>query len=272
MREVGEALGREAQAEGVAVLLGPGVNIKRSPLCGRNFEYFSEDPRLSGELGTAFVVGVQTQGVGTSLKHFAANNQETDRARVSADVDERTLREIYLPAFERVVTLAQPWTVMCSYNKVNGVYASEHHWLLTEVLREEWGFEGLVVSDWGAVHDRAAAVAAGLDLEMPPQLGPQRPRGRRGGAGRDARRGRPRRDRRAGCCRSSTTRSRRPTRPRRPTSTRTTTWPARAARESAVLLKNDGLLPARPARPASGSPWSASSRAPRASRAPAAPR
>jgi beta-glucosidase len=171
VREVGEALGREARAEGVAVLLGPGVNIKRSPLCGRNFEYFSEDPRLSGELGTAFVVGVQSQGVGTSLKHFAANNQETDRARVSADVDERTLREIYLPAFERVVTLAQPWTVMCSYNKVNGTYASEHRWLLTEVLREEWGFEGLVVSDWGAVHDRPAAVAAGLDLEMPPQLG-----------------------------------------------------------------------------------------------------
>jgi beta-glucosidase len=171
VRRVGVALGREAKAAGVAVLLGPGVNIKRSPLCGRNFEYFSEDPRLSGELGAAFVVGVQSQGVGTSLKHFAANNQETDRARVSADVDERTLREIYLPAFERVVTLAQPWTVMCSYNKVNGVYASEHHWLLTEVLREEWGFEGLVVSDWGAVHDRPAAVAAGLDLEMPPQLG-----------------------------------------------------------------------------------------------------
>src|SRR3954465_7506759 len=171
LRRVGVALGRESRAEDVAVLLGPGVNIKRSPLCGRNFEYFSEDPRLAGELGTAMVVGIQSQGVGTSLKHFAANNQETDRARVSADVDERTLREIYLPAFERVVTLAQPWTIMCSYNKVNGVYASQHHWLLTEVLRDEWGFDGLVMSDWGAVHDRVAAGAAGPDLEMPPNLG-----------------------------------------------------------------------------------------------------
>ncbi len=171
MHEVGVALGVESSAEEVAVLLGPGVNIKRSPLCGRNFEYFSEDPRLSGELGTAFVRGVQSQGVGASVKHFAANNQETDRARVSADVDERTLRELYLPAFERIVTQAQPWTVMCSYNRVNGVYASEHAWLLTEVLRSEWGYEGLVVSDWGAVHDRVAAIRAGLDLEMPPQLG-----------------------------------------------------------------------------------------------------
>lgn len=171
LHRVGVALGVESRAERVAVLLGPGVNIKRSPLCGRNFEYLSEDPRLSGALATAFVAGVQSQGVGTSLKHFAANNQETDRARVSADVDERTLREIYLPAFEQAVREAQPWTVMCSYNRVNGVHASQHHWLLTEVLRDEWGFEGLVVSDWGAVHDRVAAVAAGLDLEMPPQLG-----------------------------------------------------------------------------------------------------
>jgi beta-glucosidase len=171
VHRVGEALGRETQAEEVAVLLGPGVNIKRSPLCGRNFEYFSEDPYLSGVLGTAFVQGVQSQGVGTSLKHYAANNQETDRVRVSADVDERTLREIYLPAFERIVTEAQPWTVMCSYNRLNGTHVSQHPWLLTTVLRDEWGFEGVVVSDWGAVHDRVAAVRAGLDLEMPPQLG-----------------------------------------------------------------------------------------------------
>lgn len=167
LRRVGEALGRETRANDVAVLLGPGINIKRSPLNGRNFEYLSEDPVLSGELGAALVTGIQAQGVGTSLKHFAANNQEADRMRVSADVDERTLREIYLPGFERVVKQAQPWTVMCSYNRINGVYASQNHWLLTEVLRDEWGFEGLVVSDWGAVRDRVAAVAAGLDLEMP---------------------------------------------------------------------------------------------------------
>jgi beta-glucosidase len=167
LHRVGEALGRETRANDVAVLLGPGVNIKRTPLCGRNFEYVSEDPVVAGELGTAIVRGIQSQGVGTSLKHFAANNQETDRMRVSADVDERTLREIYLPAFERVVTNAQPWTVMCAYNKVNGTYASEHRWLLTEVLRDEWAFDGLVVSDWGAVHDRVPALAAGLDLQMP---------------------------------------------------------------------------------------------------------
>ena len=164
---IGEALGRECRAEEVAVLLGPGVNMKRSPLCGRNFEYFSEDPLLAGDLGAALVNGVQSTGVGASLKHFAANNQETERMTVSADVDERTLREIYLPAFERVVTQAQPWTVMCSYNKINGVYASEDPWLLTRVLRDEWGFTGLVVSDWGAVNRRDAGVAAGLDLEMP---------------------------------------------------------------------------------------------------------
>jgi len=164
-------LGREAKKLGVSVVLGPGINMKRSPLCGRNFEYISEDPWLAGELATAMVQGTQSQGVGTSLKHYAANNQEDDRLRVSAEVDERTLREIYFPAFERVVKSAQPWTVMCAYNKINGTYCSEHHWLLTEILREEWGFEGLVVSDWGAVHDRVAALRGGLDLEMPPNLG-----------------------------------------------------------------------------------------------------
>lgn len=169
--QVGRAIAEEAQAQGVAVVLGPGVNIKRSPLCGRNFEYFSEDPYVAGVMGVALVQGLQEQGVGACLKHFAANNQETDRARVSADVDERALREIYLAAFERVVTEGRPWTVMCSYNKVNGVYASENHWLLTEVLRDEWDYQGLVMSDWGAVHDRVAAVTAGLDLEMPPNLG-----------------------------------------------------------------------------------------------------
>ncbi|WP_062289221.1 glycoside hydrolase family 3 C-terminal domain-containing protein [Demequina phytophila] len=167
IEEVGAALGREARDLGVDVLLGPGINIKRSPLCGRNFEYLGEDPFHAGVLGAAWVRGVQSRGVGASLKHFAANNQETERLRVSAEVDERTLREIYLPAFERTVAEAAPATVMCSYNKVNGTFASEHRWLLSEVLRDEWGFEGYVVSDWGAVHDPVASLRAGLDLEMP---------------------------------------------------------------------------------------------------------
>ena len=164
---VGTAVGEEGLAFGVAVVLGPGVNIKRSPLCGRNFEYYSEDPHLSGVLGAAHVNALQAAGPGASVKHFAANNQETERMRISADVDERTLREIYLPAFERVVTEASPATVMCSYNKVNGVYASRNGWLLTDVLRGDWGFAGAVVSDWGAVSDRVDSVRAGLDLEMP---------------------------------------------------------------------------------------------------------
>ncbi|MFB1297759.1 glycoside hydrolase family 3 C-terminal domain-containing protein [Mycobacterium sp. pW049] len=164
---VGSAVGRQARALGVHVALGPGVNIKRSPLCGRNFEYYSEDPLLTGVLAAAHVRGQQAHGVGASMKHFAANNQETDRMRVSADVDERTLREIYFPAFERVVTDARPATVMCSYNRINGVHASENRWLLTDVLREQWGFTGAVVSDWGAVRDPVAALRSGLDLQMP---------------------------------------------------------------------------------------------------------
>ncbi|WP_162830729.1 glycoside hydrolase family 3 protein, partial [Amycolatopsis thermalba] len=167
LRRMGEALGDECRAMDVAVLLGPGINLKRTPLGGRNFEYFAEDPLLTGVLATEWVRGLQSRGVGASLKHFAVNSQETDRMRISADVDERTLREMYLRAFQRVVTQARPWTVMCSYNRINGVHASQNRWLLTEVLRDEWGFEGVVVSDWGAVADRVAAVAAGLDLTMP---------------------------------------------------------------------------------------------------------
>lgn len=165
--EMGRAIGRSCQHEQLSVVLGPAVNIKRSPLCGRNFEYFSEDPYLAGEISAAFIAGVQSQNVGTSIKHFAANNQEHRRMSSSSNMDERTLREIYLPAFEISVKKSQPWTVMCSYNRLNGTYASEHPWLLTEVLRNEWGFEGYVMSDWGAVSNRVAGLAAGLDLEMP---------------------------------------------------------------------------------------------------------
>ena len=167
LREIGVALGEQCVEENVAVLLGPGVNIKRHPLCGRNFEYFSEDPLLAGEMAAAMIEGVQSQGVGTSIKHFAANNQEFGRMFIDVVVDERTLREIYLPAFETAVKRAQPWTVMCAYNRINGTFCGEHHWLLNQVLREEWGFEGLVVSDWGATNDRVDGVRSGLDLEMP---------------------------------------------------------------------------------------------------------
>ncbi|NBH28462.1 glycosyl hydrolase [Lachnospiraceae bacterium] len=167
MTEFGEIIGKEAQANDVSVILGPAVNIKRSPLCGRNFEYYSEDPYLAGETAAAFINGVQSQHVGTSIKHFAANNQEFNRMSNSSEVDERTLREIYFPAFETAVKKSQPYTVMCSYNRINGTYASEDPWLLTEVLRDEWGFEGYVVSDWGAVNDRVLALKAGLELEMP---------------------------------------------------------------------------------------------------------
>ncbi|MGO9650862.1 glycoside hydrolase family 3 C-terminal domain-containing protein, partial [Mycobacterium sp.] len=154
-------------AHGAGVLLGPGVNIKRDPRGGRNFEYYSEDPHLSGVLGAAWVRGLQSHGVGASVKHFAANNAEHDRMRSDSQVDTRALREIYLKSFERVVTESWPWTVMCSYNKINGVYAFENQWLLSEILRGQWGFNGAVVSDWGAVGDRVSAMAAGLDLAMP---------------------------------------------------------------------------------------------------------
>ena len=171
VRDMGKALGNECQSEGIAVLLGPGANIKRSPLCGRNFEYFSEDPYLASHMAASHIKGVQSMGVGSSLKHFAANNQESRRMSVSAEIDERTLREIYLAAFEYAVKEAKPQTIMCSYNKINGEYSSQNKWLLTDLLRDEWGFEGLVMSDWGAVDDRPKGVEAGLDLEMPASMG-----------------------------------------------------------------------------------------------------
>lgn len=167
IERVGAALGREARANGVQVILGPGLNIKRTPLCGRNFEYFSEDPLLSGLCAAAQVRGIQSQGVGACVKHFAANNQEVDRHRISADIDERPLWEIYLRGFETVVREASPWMVMTAYNRLNGTYTCEHRWLLQEVLKGEWGYDGVVVSDWGAVYDPPAAVRAGLDLRMP---------------------------------------------------------------------------------------------------------
>ncbi|MFC8799636.1 glycoside hydrolase family 3 C-terminal domain-containing protein [Promicromonospora sp. NPDC057138] len=167
VERVGEAVAEEAKRRGVDVVLGPGINIKRSPLCGRNFEYVAEDPLLAGEIGAALVTGIQRRGVATSLKHFAANNQETERMRVSADMDERTLREIYLRGFQRVVTKARPATLMSSYNRINGTHTGEDRRITTDILRGEWGFGGLVMSDWGAVHDRIAGIRAGLDLEMP---------------------------------------------------------------------------------------------------------
>ena len=167
MERMGETLGAECQAENVSILLGPAVNIKRSPLCGRNFEYLSEDPYLAGRMASAYIRGVQSQGVGTSIKHFALNNQETLRMTISSEVSERALREIYLPAFEEAVKESAPRTVMCSYNKINGEYASENRYLLTDILRKEWGYKGCVVSDWGAVNNRVKGLQAGLDLEMP---------------------------------------------------------------------------------------------------------
>lgn len=171
LREMGAAIGAEALQEGVSIVLGPGVNIKRNPLCGRNFEYFSEDPYLAGEMAVSWIEGLQSQGVGASLKHFAANNQETERMSSDSIVDERALREIYLPAFEQAVKRAQPATVMCAYNQLNGVYCSDHRDLLRDILRNEWGFDGVVVTDWGALNERVQAFEAGLDLEMPGSKG-----------------------------------------------------------------------------------------------------
>lgn len=240
--QVGAAIGREARALGVNVVLGPGLNIKRSPLGGRNFEYFSEDPCLTGRMGAGLVRGIQSQGVGATVKHFAANNQETDRMRVSAEVDERALHEIYLAAFEQVIREAGPFAVMAAYNKINGVQACENQWLLTTVLRDVWGYDGVVMSDWGAVSDRVAALRAGLDLEMPPtdtdhlivaavrsgELGP---------AVLDA------------ACARLAALARRTTCHRNPPAADLHTHDAlarRAAGESIVLLRNDGVLPLDP--------------------------
>ena len=167
VRRIGEAMGDQCQHEGVGVNLGPAINIKRSPLCGRNFEYMSEDPYLAAELAVSMIQGTQSKHVGVSVKHFAANNQEHRRMSSDSVADERTLREIYFPAFEAAAKRGKAWTFMCSYNKVNGEYASQNKWLLTDVLRGEWGFDGYVMSDWGAVSDRVKGVEAGLDLEMP---------------------------------------------------------------------------------------------------------
>ena len=167
VKTIGETIGDQCQHERVAINLGPAINIKRSPLCGRNFEYMSEDPYLAGEMAASIIQGIQSRNVGTSLKHFAANNQEHRRMSSSSEIDERTLREIYLAGFETAVKKAQPWTIMCSYNRINGVHSDVNKWLLTDVLRKEWGFEGYVVSDWGAVSDRVPGVLAGMDLEMP---------------------------------------------------------------------------------------------------------
>ena len=167
LKRMGAAIGRECRHYGVHTLLGPGVNIKRNPLCGRNFEYFSEDPYLAGVMGAAEVEGVQSQGVGVSVKHFAMNNSENYRFMGNSVASENTIRNLYLKPFEYIVKYAHPATLMCAYNQINGVYCSENKWLLTDVLRKEWGFDGVVMTDWGAVHDRVAGIKAGLDLEMP---------------------------------------------------------------------------------------------------------
>ena len=167
LEKIGQAIGDECRTHDVGVLLGPAINIKRSPLCGRNFEYYSEDPFLAGSLAASFVQGVQSRGVGACLKHFALNNMETRRQNNDSVCDMRTMREIYLAAFEKAVTESRPWTMMCSYNRINGVFASDNKLLMTDILREEWGFDGFVMTDWGALNDRIAAIKAGVELEMP---------------------------------------------------------------------------------------------------------
>ncbi|MBV1708754.1 MAG: glycosyl hydrolase, partial [Erysipelothrix sp.] len=167
LSHMGEALAKECHSQNVSVLLGPGINIKRSPLCGRNFEYFSEDPFLTGELAGSLVSSIEKNGIKTSLKHFAVNNQEYNRMISNSIVDPRALREIYLSAFEKVVKEAKPATIMAAYNKINGTYCCENELLLKKILRNEWGFEGIVVSDWGATNDRVKSISAGMDLEMP---------------------------------------------------------------------------------------------------------
>lgn len=171
IREMGKAIGEEALEQQVSVVLGPGVNIKRSPLCGRNFEYFSEDPYLAGEIGSAWIDGVQSNGVGACVKHFAANSQEAYRMTSDSTIDERALREIYLTAFEKTIKQTRPWTIMSAYNKLNGTYCTENEWLLNKVLRDEWGFNGIVMCDWGAENDRVEGLKAGNDLEMPTSNG-----------------------------------------------------------------------------------------------------
>ncbi|MBO4770801.1 MAG: hypothetical protein J5563_08485, partial [Clostridia bacterium] len=167
LRRMGRAIAEECRHYGVHTLLGPGVNIKRNPLCGRNFEYFSEDPHLAGVLGAAMVDGVQSEGVGACVKHFALNNSENYRFMGNSVAGENTIRNLYLKPFEYIVRHAKPAAVMCAYNRVNGTYCSENKWLLSDILRDEWGFDGVVMSDWGAVRDRVSGITAGLDLEMP---------------------------------------------------------------------------------------------------------
>lgn len=241
LEQLGGHLGRAAAAEGLHTVLGPAVNIKRSPLCGRNFEYLSEDPHLTGELGAAYVTGVQRERTGVSVKHFAANNQEQHRMSVDVHVSERALREIYLAGFERIVKQAQPWAVMCSYNLINGAYSCENQWLLDQVLRKEWGFEGIVMTDWGAMNDRDKALAAGLELEMPSSHGESDRQLVR--AVKEGKLPEEVLDRAVGRLLTWVQKGR-PCAPAEPYDTEAQhAFARRVAGECAVLLKNDGVLP-----------------------------